>query len=180
VATSGLYTTGPVTHFHLNQEVVDTSSIKTSATDLAVQSYKKLGVGSPLGPGEQIEEWNSATRIVIGLLMYLSSLPSQSPHVSDWVPPQRGTADPSAIYDGMEVCHVRSTHTLTTTERAVVDNGRTGRELAAHWRKGYWRRPLGKGNDPTAEKTVWIKPVLVREDRLEDGALPGGATTILR
>lgn len=60
----------------------------------------------------------------------------------------------------------------------ITDSQRSYHELCAHFRRGHWRRPPGQGDDPTASKTVWVRPTLVRRDRLPEGALPGGSESI--
>jgi hypothetical protein len=48
-------------------------------------------------------------------------------------------------------------------------------ELSCPFREGHWRRPPGKGDDPTAPRTVHVRPCIVRRDRLpkDGGLLPG-------
>ena len=53
----------------------------------------------------------------------------------------------------------------------------TMRFVRPHWRRGYKRRP--KGSAPTAEKTVKVPPVLVREDLVPIYGLVGGTTSIV-
>lgn len=48
----------------------------------------------------------------------------------------------------------------------VADPNLSGREVAAHWRRGHWRRqPHGPGL--TERRLIWIRPILVRQDRGE-------------
>ena len=121
-----------------------------------------------------------AIRIALGLCIYLSTLPSTTPHRSEWQK-HRGERDRKAITDGAEICTVSSIFKLTTEEKEIVRqmHGRATVELSAHFRRGHWRRPPGQGQNPKAMKTVWVRPCLVRKDKLEEGQIVGGAVTQL-
>ena len=118
-------------------------------------------------------------RIVIGFALYLRTQSSDSPHVSEWTPVKSPSKDPTAITGEMFICAVTSSHKITPEEHADIKEylagTHKGYELRAHFREGHWRRPPGKGNDPTAEKTVWVRGCIVRRDRLEKDSLPVGA-----
>lgn len=48
----------------------------------------------------------------------------------------------------------------------IADGSAPGHEVAAHWRRGHWRRhPCGPGL--SQRRLIWIRPVLVRQDRGE-------------
>ncbi|MFA5184971.1 MAG: hypothetical protein WC551_00590 [Patescibacteria group bacterium] len=126
----------------------------------------------------------TAQRLTAGLCMYLATLPSTvNQHRSGWMPLSKSSRlDPRAITNAAQICTVTSQHVLTAEERQTYDiasRGMTGYELSAHFRRGHWRRPPGKGDDPLALKIVWVRPTLVRRDRLGPGELPGGSQTNL-
>lgn len=140
---------------------------------------------SHIGQGQRDISVERASRLVVGLCLYLSALPPGSPHQSNWMPIARhGTPDPGAITQEAEVCTVWSTHTLTPQEREIIDpqveRKRRPYELSAHFRKGHWRRSPGQGSNPNAPKIVWVRPTLVRKDRLDKDTLPGGAESLLQ
>jgi len=142
--------------------------------------------GINLGPkARTLHVWNSMLRIVVGMCLYLRTLPPKTPHQSDWRPtPRSGLPDPRAISNGSEVCTVSSCYALTTEEKVVLGLEDTAQEkaqyeLSCHFRAGHWRRPPGMGRDPTAKKTIHVRPCIVRKDRLRDGELPGGSQTII-
>lgn len=125
---------------------------------------------------------DDAMRIIAGLCLYLKTLPPGSPLLGPWVrvrPPSTGKRKPkpsTLITDAAQVCTVASTFVLTHEERAIVrEHGASGLSLSPHFREGHWRRPPGKGSDPTAEKTVWVRPTVVNRHKLAEGELPGGA-----
>lgn len=124
-----------------------------------------------------------AIRIIAGLCLYLRTLPSNSPHQSDWKPANKmpGRLDSKVITTEALICTVTSTHKLTVEEKRVLEEHRTGvggYEVRAHFRSGHWRRPPGLGSDPTAERTVWVRPALVRRDRLPPDSVPAGSATV--
>ena len=123
-------------------------------------------------------------RIIVGLELYLKSLPSGSPHISPPTKPFRsGLLDRKVITNRWEVCNVTSVVPLTREERifyGIEGNQEEQRqakyELSCHFREGHWRRPPDKGDDPAAPRTVHVRPCIVRRDRLpKDGGLPAGA-----
>lgn len=124
-----------------------------------------------------------AARIVAGLCLYLTTLPTRTSHRSEWRPADSlaKRPDPRAITTGAEVCLVSSVYELTAQEREVIERvGPRGYyELCCHFRRGTWRRKPGFGQDPTAPKVVHVRPTIVRKDRLPEGAVPGGSANIL-
>ncbi len=124
-------------------------------------------------------------RIVTALPFYLKSLPKNSPHLSSPVKTWKIDKDIAAgllITKQAEICNVTSSYKLDSTERKMLQQlggGMITREIRAHFRAGHFRRPPGKGADPAAEKTVWVRPTLVHRDRVLPGTLPGGTEVIL-
>jgi hypothetical protein len=59
--------------------------------------------------------------------------------------------------------------------RRATMSAREYHELQFHFREGHWRRPQGLGHDPFAEKTVHVRPTVVRPDKRVPGTLAGGA-----
>lgn len=116
-------------------------------------------------------------RIIIGFALYLQMLPPGSPHRSEWQRPKISRPDPKAIVNDADICTVTSIHRLTTEEREhlLSDSVTTGREVGVHRRRGYFRRKRGQGQNPFAPRVEWVRPTLVRKDRLRPGELPGGS-----
>ncbi len=122
-------------------------------------------------------------RILFGFISYLQSTPvcktqaeTFETHGAQKLPRQA-----HVVADEAKVCHVQSVYKLDAEERVIfrgVMHGTGGYEVSPHHREGHWRRPPGKGSDPTAKKTVWIRPTIVRRDRLKPGELPGGTEKV--
>ena len=145
-------------------------------------------VDTPLETGEdvlpnQIDLIEQVVRLVVGFVLYLKSLPPKSRHLSDpeRQPLRSGLPDRRSIMAESEVCTVASVYDLTLEERAILGGEgevvrRAQYELGWHFREGHWRRPPGQGDDPTAPRTVHVRPCIVRRDRMPDeGGLPSGA-----
>lgn len=150
-----------------------------------VQAVTQLvrGMKESLNAGYREFILKNPLNIAAGLMLYLETLPPNSPHKSSWsriISP--GKPDPRAISKEAEVCHVNSQHVLSAEERQLFRDvlSREGAPLSAHFRSGHWRRPPGKGNDPDAPKLVHVRPTLVRPDRLGEGELPGGSIAHVR
>ncbi|MFA6429490.1 MAG: hypothetical protein WCV84_03245 [Patescibacteria group bacterium] len=119
---------------------------------------------------------NNALRYVLGLCLYLTSLPAKSPHRSDWEKPLfPGKPDPRAISNDALICHVTSRFTLSAEVKAQLLSSLhgSGREVCVHPRNSHFRRRPGFGHDPDAPKVVIVGPTLVRKDRLRPGEMPG-------
>ncbi len=118
-------------------------------------------------------------RLTFGLLLYLQSLPSSVTSPRGWIPqkPEIHRNHSNKITLAAEVCNVASVYKLTEKEKAIFRVGLRSVtvEVSPHYREGHWRRPPGKGADPSHPKTVWVRPTIVRMDKLEDGGLPGGS-----
>ncbi|MBI5654118.1 hypothetical protein HZC53_00470 [Candidatus Uhrbacteria bacterium] len=135
--------------------------------------------------GDNQIEITLTNRLVAGLCLYLNSLPSGAPQIS----PVRGLSrsqrhqDAKAVTNDAEICTVSSIYRLTPEEHKLLEEHKRSKhgtfELCAHFRRGHWRRPPGKGDDPTADWSVWVRPHMVRRDRLAPGELPGGTQTIV-
>lgn len=129
-----------------------------------------------------------ALRVVAGLCLYLRTLPPNSPHKGTWekvdIEPLRIPVQ--AITDESQICTISTEFVLSSEEQRVFRGSQVSEELAGsrkinpHFRRGFWRRPTGLGHDPTAEKTIWVRPTIVNQHLLKEGQLPLGANTILR
>lgn len=114
-------------------------------------------------------------RVVVGLPMYLDSLPKNHSSVSDWqgvINP--GNPDPSAIFDENLICAVGTETRLPAIEReALISQHVKGFEMPFHTRRGHWRRI--RDAEGQIRDVVWVRHTVVREDRRPlEGGLPSG------
>ncbi len=127
---------------------------------------------------------DAAIRIVVGLCLYLATIRSEGgEQQSSWegIPREESKKDPRAVTREAKVCWVSSKYRLSREESDVIESfrGRAHVSMCAHWRRGHWRRSPGQGNNPDAPKHVWVRPALVRKDRLKPGELPGGSIALV-
>lgn len=150
---------------HLDFPVLDTDTIT-----------HRLGLRNNTPDERQLLE--DATRLVVGLCLYLKQLPVGEKYKSEWaqVP---SSPDRTAITNEAQVCYITSTHPLVGMIREnSPEEGTGGYEMSWHQRRGYWSRERGKGNNPVAPKIIWHAPTEVRRDRKPVGdSIPGGAQT---
>jgi hypothetical protein len=156
------------------------------SVDKTIEDVQRISAHSdyPGDSNQGITLFQKMSRIIFGLCLYLKSLPPGHVALQEEAKPKKkrseraGSVDSSCITDMAELWTVSSNHKLSNEEREVLENCRTGAsgyEVRAHFRCGYWRRPPGLGQDPTAQKTVWVRPTLVRRDRVLAGSVPGGS-----
>lgn len=135
-------------------------------------------------------ENGDALRLAAGVLLYLSTFSREQQKdrnvISPWqkILKTRTLPDSNAITNESEICTVHSTRLLSSQEREVfrraIINREPGYQVSAHFRAGHWRRPPGTAQNLDQEKTVWVRPTLVRRDRLLDAAVPGGSEVKLK
>ena len=122
-------------------------------------------------------------------MLYMSSLQrskrANAENTEKWAKPQgrESTNFCRQIADASLVAMVGSEIVMSPEElrhfREHLGLPKSEREVSAHFRTGFFRRPRGQGKNPDAVKSEWVRPTIVRRDRLEEGALPVGATTVL-
>lgn len=138
---------------------------------------------SDLGEADETSSSKVVFRTVFGLMLYLQSRPTEELIPKGWKSStfERREGPGRVIRLASEVCAVKSIYSLTSVERRVLEPILRGGyvEVAPHHREGHWRRPPGKGKDPNHLKTVWVRPTIVRRDKLADGGLPIGSTEIV-
>jgi hypothetical protein len=145
--------------------------------------------GEPAGEPAVFEKQQDPFHLVSAFIAYLSTLPPGSPYLSDWTAKsksylrnKRGARDPRSITDGARICTVSSSYVLSQAEQAVIGRReQTGTyQVRPHFRRGHFRRRPGHGHDPAAPRVVWVRPTLVRADRLPPGGIPGGTEAVLK
>jgi len=151
-----------------------------SLSDCIVNNYTDLS-------GRQLKAFSMVlNRIVFGLCLYLSSLtPEERERHVRWsrgqvTEVQKGDPRKSeTIGDETEVCMVTSAQKISDRHRELLRRiMQSEREISLpgpHFCQGHWRRPPGKGHDPNAPRTVWVRPYETGMDQLGENELPGGA-----
>lgn len=154
-------------------------------SDVSYFPNERCGKGR-LEEDEIVSIVDYAKNILVGLCLYLKTLPPGSSHQSEWKknPNRKATADHRAISSEVEVCKVSCQFTLTDEEIRAIEYEKvlkcTGREMPWHRRRGAWCRQKGFGHIPGFPRTKWRRPTWVRIDRMQEGQLQGGSTTIVK
>lgn len=132
--------------------------------------------------------FESMTRIVLGMCLYLRSTISKSSKPVEWKPIDNKLEQPDRrkppITDEATICLVESRFKLSAKERETFSDpenkpSRNTGEIGPHARTGFWHRPKGQGHDSFAEKTEWTRPTIVREDLYIPGTPLRGAEKLL-
>jgi len=126
-----------------------------------------------------------AFQLAAGLCLYLQTIPAGSNLVSEWsnvkITEGQKVKPGQGITDEAKVCRVSTHFSLSWQEvdifRQACSSGFKG-VVSPHFRRGYWSRPVGLGQDPSATKTVWHRPTIVNLHLLKEGGLPHGANVI--
>jgi hypothetical protein len=157
--------------------------------DLVILNDPDRGISETLKVYEKhthagmIEERKIALRLVIGLCMLMqTSRPDKYIFRAERPKHQKIKNNPAAITDESELFLVSCEHLMDRDTREIVRNmGATHslRKLRPHWHPGYWRRPPGKGNDPSCRKTVWVSPYPVNGFMLPENSVPLTSRTII-
>ncbi len=173
-------------------EGIDPIKVSINSEDLSVRA-KRLSVEMP-GSIKTMEEgqissngmaaYSDAAKIAIGLGLYLKNLSHDEVLRESPMPTKKSqSAIARFISDEAHICDVLMTRVLNPKifkpdcETGPQSSRKGGYELNPHSRIEYFRRPWGKGKDPHAEKTVKIEAVIVRKDRLPEGAVIIGSRT---
>jgi len=155
---------------------------------VGVEKVEFAGI-QPLSEEEKeksLRFWIPIYRIIIGLCMHLDDL--QQKNVGALVAPVDATPveiptteDPKAVTSTDNLVTLDCEHELTADERRIHGIIREKgsiealRELSAHFRSAYRRRPPGQGDNPNARKSVKVRWTIVNEKRLPEHALPAGS-----
>jgi len=157
--------------------------------DLVRNAYRPgqtmSGVVEGVGEGEnlqvsQVPLFETIIRLIIGMSLYVTTRPAGISPTTEWErPPSIPGGPPNVVSDGALTCIVQTAFKLDPAEVRVYENAGTlphaGIEKNPHFRCGFWRRPRGQAKNPLALKTIWVKPTIVRADRLPPGTLPRGS-----
>lgn len=130
--------------------------------------------------GERVKLGNEMLRLAFQLCVYLASM---KPGERSAALPQRHYKIPfvdrraaTTVAELFEVHSEHLVHRENTSGDVIV---REGSQKRAHWRRGYYRRRSGEGNNPEAKKCIWVRPTLVNAHRLARGSVPGASGTIV-
>lgn len=161
---------------------------KSCGLDQAIQGFNpipttyfhpeiiKTGEAKVLDKVQGTHTENIVYRIIFGLILYLNTREG-SKEGEVWADPMEKVPGMHRIItDGAQVCDLGHRYRINDEERRTFLDcmeGHGGWEVASHARRGHFRRPPNSQFD--AKQTVWVRPCIVREDRLvhEKGVMLG-------
>ncbi len=159
---------GSLSNFGLFEDGIADLPVTDSIDDLMQKQHGKL-----CGCGGTHPEWDQAARLVIGLCLYLDTLPKDTALVSPW------KACPDPVLHGAEYAVVSTDKPLTSEHRRMflgIGMLGGGSDLPAHIKPGHWRRPPrrkdAEGED-TRTKTVHVRPHIVLRRKAAGNELAG-------
>lgn len=157
--------------FYVSADIFKENGI-ISFIDESVRGYQNVGIDKIL-------------QVLFGSMLYMASLQksrrANAENSGQWFRSKERpkTSTGRQIADASLIAQIGSEIRLCPDEKERFTNvaklSKSDREISAHFRIGYFRRPPGLGNDPDAEKSVFVRPTIVRPDRLEKGSVPIGA-----
>ncbi len=132
-----------------------------------------------------VDDSNSA-KIIAGLCLYLEALPIHTFQNYGWTESVKARLPRDVrkiITSGELICQVEDFHVLSPETMSLfpetVLKG-PAYTVTPHWRRGHYRRARGQGNNPDAPRDVYVKPALIHQDQVPQGAVPGGAISSVK
>ena len=124
-------------------------------------------------PSGDLEDFLTVFQIALGTNLYVQTERKGDGEVHEKVLARRSER-------GQNVTANADIFTLTTSyvlrgQYSADGSEASGKEVRPHFRRGFWRRPKGYGQDPEAKATEWVRPTLVRLDKVKEGAVPLGS-----
>lgn len=137
-----------------------------------LESFEDYPEGSEKNPGflELLSIKKELARLVFGFCMFFSTTAAKS-----YIKVEKTRLSSSKqkrkdkfalVTDEADIFEVSNAHSLDNETEKVIKNIANGipiRRLTPHPRSSYWRRPPGKGNDPTYPKEVWVRDTEVNK-----------------
>lgn len=176
-------TEAPLIHIEFPYVPLEYEKADFAVTDVE-RIIRDVGQENEDSPDDK-EILRQALRLVVSFALYLKQIPSenlvQSLSTGINQPP---TPDITAITEAELINFVTSSHPLTNEQRGSLTGAdgpfKGGYEMRWHWRRGYYSRRPGEGNNPNAPKIVWHPPMEIRKDRKPPNidSIPGGSITL--
>lgn len=155
----------------LGQQIGVDLAIEDEATDDPFRQYSIL---------------EKARHLSISFCLYLATIPSFYHPGSDknWKTIDSGKINNvKPVTHHSQLCTINFKNNLTKDDHAVaslIRESRSGSTKCPHFRRGHFRKRSGEGDNPHALKCIMVRPALIGRDRLQSGALPTGAKTVMQ
>lgn len=129
-------------------------------------------------PENELEDWIRLYQLGIGLNLYLQTarLPEDTEHVTNFHYPKvmpKDTREP--FTNRTEIFSLGTSQAFSRHHPSKSDEDESVGSVRPHFRRGFWRRPKGFGNDPAAAATIWVRPTWVHQAKIDAGEQPVGS-----
>jgi hypothetical protein len=135
------------------------------------QSMKQSVISG--APDDEKEDWELIYKLALGVNLYLQSARGDDHekliHVTGVSKKTKQSISEGATLFQLSVSKAFSSR----CDEGSTGGGDSG-TVRPHFRRGYWRRESGHGNDPEAIPTIWVRPTWVRADKIAEGEKPIG------
>ncbi len=128
-------------------------------------------------PVEKREDYELIFQLVLGMNLYLQSAREYDVEKVTKIQHQVNLSPNKKrrITTGAELFELSTSTAFSSQSSGVPSDQEVKGSVRPHFRRGYWRRPSGFGNDPTAFATIWVRPTWVRKDKIREGENPIGS-----
>lgn len=127
-------------------------------------------------PDDERDDWILIYKLALGVNLYLQSARAKGDQ--EKVTEVRTQQKPRMlrpVTEGAKLFELSASKAFVThSSHSPTDPEHPG-EVSPHFRRGYWRRPKGMGDDPEAPSTIWVRPTWVRMDKILNGEQPIGS-----
>ncbi len=128
-------------------------------------------------PADERDDWEMIFQLALGTNLYLQSAREHDGEKVTKIqhPVNSKPNKKRRITTGAELFELSTSTAFSSQSNGTHSDQETGGGVRPHFRRGYWRRPSGFGNDPTAFATIWVRPTWVRKDKIKEGENPIGS-----
>ena len=132
-------------------------------------------------PPEEKDDWEVIFQLALGVNLYLQSARDKDVEkITSIKTPKLVMGGKKPITEGASLFELSTSKAFTAGSHGKSESDNDSDEapkgtVRPHFRKGYWRRPSGFGDDPKAFATIWVRPTWVRKDKIEAGEKPIGS-----
>lgn len=162
----------------VDKQVKNSKKKRVTGFVVEIGSHNVLEVLKTIAVEHELEDWTKLYQLVLGLNLYLQTarLPEDTEHITRFHHPKVIPKDAREPFtNGTEIFSLGTSQAFSRHHPSEDDEHESVGSVRPHFRRGFWRRPKGLGNDPTATATIWVRPTWVHQDRINAGEKPVGS-----
>jgi len=132
---------------------------------------------SESAPADEKEEWGLIFQLALGVNLYLQSARGSDIEVVHEVKSHASKGSKrQPITSGAKLFELATSSAFAPSGHTGSSDNEPKGSVRPHFRRGYWRRPSGFGDDPSVPATIWVRPTWVRMDKIVAGEQPIGSS----